>query len=150
MRGPLPDIWQNFTSLSSLTLHGWVIDSIPDWVVQLHILRRLDLPSAQLKDLNIAALLQLPIWKSLTLVYALVISWQTWFIVHSCLKQFAYRCHVFGAKYQDKLAQSAMLSLQSAFEVHDRAHFSTQSWFLEEDRNARIVQFKSCLIEAHL
>lgn len=146
---PLPDVWQNYTSLNRLTLYGLAIDFIPDWIVKLQKLKRLDLPSARLKDLNITALLQLPALEELDI--GVCSSDVLSNVVHCAqlpsLRRFAYGCCACGTEHQDKLAQSAILCLQSAFEVHDRGPFSTQSWILETYPKLRFVQFKSCHIE---
>lgn len=147
----VPDEWQNYTSLERLTLHGWATEVIPDWITKLQRLKRLDMPSACLTDLQLADLRQLPLLEQLDLG---VITFDLFDKLAECsllpsLKVLSYGVYLSCENSTcDVLVTPDATCVKAAFVPREFACFCIRRSICDMDPNVALVQVQSCPFES--
>lgn len=148
-----PTVWEHCTNLERLTLRGWCVEEIPDCVTNFQQLKTLDMPSAWLRGLKVADLMQLPLLEQLNIgnctsklveIFKLAIV--------ECAYLPVLRKFTCGFKHDvtehatvqrsNSWASSVLLQLQAAFVSHKFAPFHLRQWRSNKHLGFTVVQFR--------
>lgn len=148
-----PTVWEHCINLERLSLCGWCVEEIPDCVTKFQQLKSLDMPSAWLRGLKVADLMQLPLLEQLNIgncTVKLVENFKPAIVDYAylpVLKQFNFGFqHGFTAHEIDKTSDfwaAVLLQLQAAFVSHKYAPFHLRQWESKKHSDVTVVQF-SC------